>query len=267
MSTAGSSGRRSQAKPPHQRRKTPSDCKATRDNISDATSQLRFKTRKAAGPSPRGAAQPGHQSVRTRADHYHAHSRESGASGGGKNDHPRQARHAAIAPPGRLLHHATRGHAETLQRDRAQILRPRRRLHPDHSRRQPRRRQRQGGHPRARWLRIQSQGKEGKNQEGRTRRSQELAAAFCIQQPVPSLSLGRAFFFLQIFVIQLSAKVRQAAGALPAASSASPTDRRQRNHSHSTAKAANAPAESSRESYGDAVRLATNAWWISSSAE
>src|SRR5260370_689155 len=186
MSTAASSGRRSQAKPPHQRRKTPWDCRATRDNISDATSQLRFKTRKAAGPSPRGAAQPGQKSVGKREDHYHAHSRESGASGGGENDHPRQARHAAIAPPGRLLHHAARSHAETLQRDRAQILRPRRRLHPHHPRRQPRRRQRQGGYPRARWLRIQAQGEERKAEEGRSSRSKELGALSQsnLQQPV-----------------------------------------------------------------------------------
>src|SRR5712692_6411141 len=35
MSTAGLSGRRSQAKPPHRHQKIRSDCKATGDNISD----------------------------------------------------------------------------------------------------------------------------------------------------------------------------------------------------------------------------------------
>src|SRR6266403_2881460 len=188
MSTAASSGRRSQAKPPHRHQKTPSDCKATRDNISDATSQLRFKTRKAAGSSPRCAAQSGHQSVRARADYYHANARQGGAPGGGENDHARQARYAAIAPAGSLLHHAACRHAEAVRRDRAEIRGSRRWLHPHHPRRQPRRRQRQGGYPRAHRLRIQAQGKERKAKEGRNGGSKELSTPSQgnSQKPVPA---------------------------------------------------------------------------------
>src|SRR5216684_2746945 len=49
--------------------------------------------------------------------------------------------------------------------------------------------------------------------------------------------------------------------------SASVADRCLRNHVHSTTSAAKAPIESSNESYAEAVRLATNAWWISSRTE
>jgi len=65
--------------------------------------------------------------------------------------------------------------------------------------------------------RIQSQGKKEKTKKEETRRSQKLVSPRRSVQAFsgrPSLSMGRAFFFLQIFVIRLFTKGSQAAGAL-----------------------------------------------------
>src|SRR6266851_3901316 len=147
-----------------------------RRTSTNATPEIRLKTRPQSVAPPRDLAQPGHQLVRTRPHHHHPDPCQSRASRRRKNDHLRQARHTAIAPSGRRLPHDARRHQKTLQRNRAQVRRPRRRLHPHHLRRQPRRRRRQSRHPRTRRLRIQEKRKERKrkNQERRTSRSRQL---------------------------------------------------------------------------------------------
>ncbi len=86
-----------------------------------APSEVRIKTGTQSVASPRDIAQPRHQSAATRTDHHHLDARQGHASGGRKNDHARQARHAAGAPPSRCVHHDSGGHTKALQRDRTEI--------------------------------------------------------------------------------------------------------------------------------------------------
>src|SRR5262249_16957900 len=90
-----------------------------KDKTRHATSEIGIETGTQSMAPPRNAAEPGDQSFRAWAHHDHADSREGRAAGSGKDDHAREARHAAITAASSVINHDPCRDQKTLQRHRA----------------------------------------------------------------------------------------------------------------------------------------------------